>query len=274
MQSSSKRPLDVDPEYELTDSSIKRMKLKEQQGEFCFVCLFVDVVWKQRLLEKQETIQKINNILTNHFNTELNSRQSQIETIQERIVKVQKTIHLLRYVLVRSYYYNKNCFINTDGVVCEEPSTSNAEVVIDPQSRIHPAVKRLIGKNGTFHFRNSRRSRNHHHKSITINKSEECSESETKDDDRLIVDSSTTQQQQHEPIVVDSVRNRKKRKYRLIVGNISKYAPAKEKDDNSTHKWMIYVRGPREEPKVSHFIKKVVFYLHPSYAPSDVIELE
>lgn len=266
MQSSSKRPLDIDPEYELTDSSIKRMKLKEQQGEFVFG-LFV-VVWKKRLLDKQETIQKITNILTNHFNTELNSRQSQIETIQERIVKVQKTIHLLRYVLVRSYYYNKNCIINTD--VVQEASTSTSEVVIDPQNRIHPAVKRLIGKNGSFHFKNSRR---HHRKSITI-KSEECSESETKSDsnndkcDRLVVDSTPS------PIVIDSVRNRKKRKYRLIVGNISKYTPAKEKDDNSTHKWMIYVRGPREEPKVSHFIKKVVFYLHPSYAPSDVIELE
>lgn len=217
------------------------------------------------LLEKEELLQKVTNIITSHFNTELTSRQAQIDTIQERIVKVRKTMHLLRYVLVKSYYNNKNCLLNN-----VEESSSRDIPLIDPQSRIHPAVKRLIGKNASFNFSSSRRSK-------PIIKNEICSENETNDEVNSRVPSAAAA-----AVVVngesssscDSVRNRRKRKYRLVVGNISKYMPAKNREDNSTHKWMIYVRGSKEAPNVSHFIKKVVFYLHPSYRPCDVIELE
>lgn len=221
-------------------------------------------------------IEKVTKIITNHFNTELTSRQSQIETIQERIVKVRKTMHLLRYVLVKSYYNNKNCILNV-----EEPCSSNdLPVSIDSQSRIHPAVKRLIGKNASFNFSNTANRRTKQQEKLI--KNEVITECEIKKEtesstasrcDRIEIDT--------KPVVngeigssCDSVRNRRKTKYRVVVGNISKYMPAKNKEDNSTHKWMMYVRGSKEAPNVSHFIKKVVFYLHPSYRPCDVIELE
>eukprot|EP01137_Pigoraptor_chileana_P020662 Opistho-2@83312 len=62
---------------------------------------------------------------------------------------------------------------------------------------------------------------------------------------------------------------------RIIVGNTSKYIPPdkREADDESTHKWMVYVRGPAQAPSVSHFVKKVWFFLHPSYRPNDVVEV-
>lgn len=222
-------------------------------------------------------LQKVTRIIGDHFATELSSRQSQIETIQERIVKVRKTMHLLRYVLVRSYYNSKNCVLNA----AEEPACSSEAPLIDLQSRIHPALKKLIGKNASYPFSDIGRRRSKH-KSETKTKSEnasECAVSEPKEADstekceRVRVESKS--------VVVngesggcDTVRNRKKTKYRVVVGNISKYMPAKNKEDNSTHKWMMYVRGSKEEPNVSHFIKKVVFYLHPSYRPCDVIEIE
>lgn len=62
---------------------------------------------------------------------------------------------------------------------------------------------------------------------------------------------------------------------RIIVGNVSKYIPVdkREERDQSTHKWMIYVRGTKEEPYIESFVKKVWFFLHPSYRPNDLVEV-
>ena len=64
-------------------------------------------------------------------------------------------------------------------------------------------------------------------------------------------------------------------KKRIIVGNTSKYIPIDSREDNdkSTHKWMVYVRGPPEDPHIDRFIKKVWFFLHPSYRPNDIVEV-
>ena len=64
-------------------------------------------------------------------------------------------------------------------------------------------------------------------------------------------------------------------KKQVIVGNTSKYIPMekREANDKSTHKWMVYVRGPPNEPHLDKFIKKVWFFLHPSYRPNDIVEV-
>ena len=51
--------------------------------------------------------------------------------------------------------------------------------------------------------------------------------------------------------------------------------PADQRDDNdqATHKWMVYVRGPKESPNINGFVKKVWFFLHPSYRPNDLVEV-
>lgn len=36
---------------------------------------------------------------------------------------------------------------------------------------------------------------------------------------------------------------------------------------------MVYVRGSRREPSIDHFVKKVWFFLHPSYKPNDLVEV-
>lgn len=43
--------------------------------------------------------------------------------------------------------------------------------------------------------------------------------------------------------------------------------------DSATHKWMVYVRGRKETSDVSKFIQKVRFFLHPTYAPDDIVEV-
>ena len=62
-------------------------------------------------------------------------------------------------------------------------------------------------------------------------------------------------------------------KKRIIVGNTSQYIDPliRPTGDSSSHKWMVYVRGPSEEPDISHFVSAVRFFLHPSYHPNDII---
>ena len=64
-------------------------------------------------------------------------------------------------------------------------------------------------------------------------------------------------------------------KKRIIIGNTSKYISidSREENDKSTHKWMMYVRGPPEDPHIDRFVKKVWFFLHPSYRPNDIVEV-
>lgn len=45
----------------------------------------------------------------------------------------------------------------------------------------------------------------------------------------------------------------------IIVGNVSKYIPndQRETSDKSTHKWMVYVRGDKDNPRIDNFVRKV-----------------
>lgn len=61
----------------------------------------------------------------------------------------------------------------------------------------------------------------------------------------------------------------------LLFNFFARYIPPdkREENDQSTHKWMVYVRGSRREPSINHFVKKVWFFLHPSYKPNDLVEV-
>lgn len=77
---------------------------------------------------------------------------------------------------------------------------------------------------------------------------------------------------------------------KICVGNVSKYlatsSVAKEyleqlktldssqyNQDLITHKWMVYIRSP-DCVKLDNYIKKVLFFLHSSYKPYDIVEVK
>lgn len=64
-----------------------------------------------------------------------------------------------------------------------------------------------------------------------------------------------------------------KYKQRIIIGNVSKWIHPDQREDASSHKWMIYVRGDKDQPDISHVVEKVRFELHPSYHPHHIIEI-
>uniref|UniRef100_H2Z8Q6 YEATS domain-containing protein n=1 Tax=Ciona savignyi TaxID=51511 RepID=H2Z8Q6_CIOSA len=36
---------------------------------------------------------------------------------------------------------------------------------------------------------------------------------------------------------------------------------------------MVYVRGGADNPRIDHFVRKVCFFLHPSYRPNNLVEV-
>ena len=88
----------------------------------------------------------------------------------------------------------------------------------------------------------------------------------------------------------------KKFNLKIGVGNVSKYLnknenslisdqgrigekepsesePSQYNQDLITHKWMIYIRSAQCK-RLDSYIKKVIFYLHSSYKPYDIVEVK
>lgn len=214
-------------------------------------------------LENELTSERLHSIIAEEFDRELSFRQKQLEEIEDKIFKAQKLLHLVRYVLVSSYYNKRNLEYSS---INESPSTS----CFDGQSRIHPAVKKLLGNN-TFEALTARGKRKVHNKNNESTEALEHSQPSHVKKIKLKEPTSDNIRCNNVENIQSSLK-RKKTKHRLLVGNISKWMPSLE-NDNTTHKWMVYVRGPKEAPDLSHLIEKVVFYLHPSYKPHDIVEV-
>ncbi|XP_056630105.1 uncharacterized protein LOC130440794 [Diorhabda sublineata] len=235
-----KEKIEVDPEYIATSNALKIKELKDQQ---------------ENKLSAEKFIQILNEI----FDEELSTREKQLEEVQEKIFKAQKLLHIVRYVLITSYYKKSNLEVPPD----EEVITPG----FDKQNRIHPAVRKLLGNNPSLDIfcagKGKRRVA-----------SKNCDKSGPKDvpsevkKPKLDIKSEVPNPQASDQIIL---KNRKKTRHRLIIGNVSKWVPSLE--DNTTHKWMMYVRGEKDNPDISHIVDKVIFHLHPSYKPHDVIEV-
>ncbi|CAH2002792.1 unnamed protein product [Acanthoscelides obtectus] len=217
-----------------------------------------------RNLEKRDentvSAETIHRIISEEFTKELTLREKQLEEIEEQITKAQKLLHLVRYVIITSYYDKKSLEHTTTAE--EQMST-----VFDSQNRIHPAVKKLIGKNPTldvFNIHGKRKAA----KSSLFGEPSTSQVVETKKPKLEVKGISKTSVDSNQ----NCLQSRKKTRHRIVVGNISKYMSSVE-DDNMTHKWMVYVRGDKSKPDISDIVEKVVFYLHPSYKPNDVVEV-
>ncbi|XP_045469102.1 YEATS domain-containing protein 2 [Harmonia axyridis] len=243
---------ETDPDYATHNIALKRAeKLKE---------------------ESINSVEKIKEILNQEFNKELTERQNQLEQIEKQIHKTRKLMHLMRYVLISSYYNKKELEYNGNDEVLAKAETS----YLFDQNRIHPALKKLLGKNGSAPdftmCRSARRNKGDNKPNLMVEnlnsgKSNNSDNKSNKPSSSHSVDGNSHSQQS-----TNFDRNRQKIKNQIIVGNISKWMPSSE-EEKLTHKWMVYVRGPKENPDVSHFIEKVVFYLHPSYKPDDKVEV-
>lgn len=217
-------------------------------------------------------------VFQREFQKEITYKREEIHKIQQQLLKAQKTLHLLRYVVVKSFYDRKELKTNITNEIPVLPSTStDLNSDFSQQNRLHPALKKLVGKKPLNYVPYRTRNKinpNHELSKVKeetpeLNDNNEISFEIVNNDLKKSLCKNEEKQDGDMP-----VRNREKNKYTILVGNISKWIPSNSSQDNSTHKWMVYVRGPKENPDITNIVLKVRFFLHPSYQPNDIVDIQ
>ncbi|XP_053842714.1 YEATS domain-containing protein 2 isoform X4 [Vidua macroura] len=233
------------------------------------------------------TVQKIETIIKEQFAVEMKSKEHEIEVIDQRLIEARRMMDKLRACIVANYYASAGLLKAGEGTRSCDTTILN-----------HPSIKKFLESPSR-----SSSPANQGSDTPSANHSESDSLSQhndfllDKDNGNLDADERLTNsldQRQSRNAVRDSsgVSSSQKPGQRnaglsndetsrlyvkktIVVGNVSKYIPPdkREENDQSTHKWMVYVRGSRREPSINHFVKKVWFFLHPSYKPNDLVEV-
>ncbi|XP_035744735.1 YEATS domain-containing protein 2 isoform X2 [Egretta garzetta] len=232
-------------------------------------------------------VQKIETIIKEQFAVEMKSKEHEIEVIDQRLIEARRMMDKLRACIVANYYASA-------GILKAGEGTRSCDATI----LNHPSIKKFLESPSR-----SSSPANQGSDTPSANHSESDSLSQHNDflldkdngnldaDERLTnsldqrqsrntgrdssgVSSSQKPGQRNAGLSNDET-SRLYVKKTIVVGNVSKYIPPdkREENDQSTHKWMVYVRGSRREPSINHFVKKVWFFLHPSYKPNDLVEV-
>ncbi|XP_029580727.1 YEATS domain-containing protein 2 isoform X2 [Salmo trutta] len=264
---------DKDPDYEDISQvqENKRHKVVEQNA-------------------REATVQKIEAIIKDQFSLEMKNKEHEIEVIGQRLNEARRMMDKLRACIVANYYANA-------GVPKLQEQASKS----DPAVLNHPAIKRFLESPSRSSSPLNQGSDAH---SLGPSESESLSQQgEGPDRDGEGAWREDRGRQERRPgrntgkdtfgipssgvlssdggeqrVTYHTTGDEASRLYikkTIVVGNVSKYIPPdkREENDQSTHKWMVYVRGSRREPSIDHFVKKVWFFLHPSYKPNDLVEV-
>ncbi|KAL6447446.1 hypothetical protein ACFW04_001559 [Cataglyphis niger] len=258
-----------------------------------YVSAISDEQVQQKIYEenaRNTTAKKITAIVEKEFAREIDLKEKEILQIQERLHKALNSFHLLRYVIITNFYNRKQCQI------LQAAETTK-------QTRIHPAVKSLLGKSPkSVHctdlavpststdprFSCNDKSLESYART-TAGSAFKTEENADKHDAALQGEKRKLPDGESRPRKVPryippksskpaktgpSRGNSQKIRKRIIIGNISKWIPLDWREDASSHKWTIYVRNDKDESaNINTFISKVRFFLHPSYRPNDVVEV-
>ncbi|XP_037695492.1 YEATS domain-containing protein 2 isoform X2 [Choloepus didactylus] len=237
---------------------------------------------------RDAAVQKIETIIKEQFALEMKNKEHEIEVIDQRLIEARRMMDKLRACIVANYYASAGLLKVSEGSKTYDTMVFN-----------HPAIKKFLESpsrsSSPANQRSETPSANHsesdslsqhndflsdkdNNSNVDIeerlsNNTEQRPSRNTGRDTSGITGSHKTDQRD-----IDLPGDETSRlfvKKTIVVGNVSKYIPPdkREENDQSTHKWMVYVRGSRREPSINHFVKKVWFFLHPSYKPNDLVEV-
>uniref|UniRef100_A0A8C6PQ60 YEATS domain-containing protein 2 n=1 Tax=Nothobranchius furzeri TaxID=105023 RepID=A0A8C6PQ60_NOTFU len=234
---------------------------------------------------RETTVQKIETIIRQQFSLEMKNKEHEIDVISQRLNEARRMMDKLRACIVANYYANA-------GITKLPEHTQKS----DPAMLNHPAIRRFLESPSRS---SSPLNQDSETPSLVPSESESLSQQGEGSDrngegawredwskqerrpgrntgrDTFGVPSSVEEEQKVTYHTTGDEASRLYVKKTIVVGNVSRYIPPdkREENDQSTHKWMVYVRGSRREPSIDHFVKKVWFFLHPSYKPNDLVEV-
>nr|XP_014430136.1 YEATS domain-containing protein 2 [Pelodiscus sinensis] len=236
---------------------------------------------------RDAAVQKIETIIKEQFAVEMKNKEHEIEVIDQRLTEARRMMDKLRACIVANYYASPGLLKVGEGATTCDFMVFN-----------HPSIKKFLESPSR-----SSSPANHGSETPSGNHSESDSLAQHNDflqdkdngsldmEERLANNldqrpsrntgrdasgvTSSHKIGQRKAGLLNDETSRLYVKKTIVVGNVSKYIPPdkREENDQSTHKWMVYVRGSRREPSINHFVKKVWFFLHPSYKPNDLVEV-
>lgn len=246
---------------------------------------------------------KIRAIVRREFERELGQKELELDRIEHKLLQAKRLLQRVRYAVVFSYYTKRNLEYSESELRNELTMTSaSAETVVaatettDPapipvQKAVHPSLKKLLGKqtidyNEILKIRPARQAAKDAKTSIS-------EKLRSKKDERKLRQAPTETVTSHSsddivkvpryisPTKVDrpidrinTARGRNQSRHLIAVGNTSKYIGDDKAQQGVTHKWLVYVKTKTEAASIEEIVAKVRFYLHPSYKPNDVVEVE
>ncbi|XP_063264856.1 YEATS domain-containing protein 2 isoform X3 [Prinia subflava] len=233
------------------------------------------------------TVQKIETIIKEQFAVEMKSKEHEIEVIDQRLIEARRMMDKLRACIVANYYASAGLLKAGEGTRSCDATILN-----------HPSIKKFLespSRSSSPANQGSDTPSANHSESDSLSQHNDFlldKDSGSLDADERLTNSLEQRQSRNAARDSSGVSSSQKPGQRnaglsndetsrlyvkktIVVGNVSKYIPPdkREENDQSTHKWMVYVRGSRREPSINHFVKKVWFFLHPSYKPNDLVEV-
>uniref|UniRef100_A0A8C4DA27 YEATS domain-containing protein 2 n=1 Tax=Dicentrarchus labrax TaxID=13489 RepID=A0A8C4DA27_DICLA len=234
---------------------------------------------------REAAVQKIETIIREQFSLEMKNKEHEIDVISQRLNEARRMMDKLRACIVANYYANAGMSKHPEHAAKSDPAVLN-----------HPAIRRFLESPSRSSSPLNQGSETH---SLVHSESESLSqqgEGADRDGEGAWREDGSRQELRpgrntgkdtfgvplsigaEQRVTYHTTGNEASRLYAkktIVVGNVSKYIPPdkREENDQSTHKWMVYVRGSRREPSIDHFVKKVWFFLHPSYKPNDLVEV-
>ncbi|KAM9719912.1 YEATS domain-containing protein 2 isoform 1-T2 [Menidia menidia] len=234
---------------------------------------------------REAAIQKIETIIREQFSLEMKNKEHEIDVISQRLNEARRMMDKLRACIVANYYANAGLTKLPEHASKSDPAVLN-----------HPTIRRFLespSRSSSPLNQGSETMSVVHSESESLSQqgegAERNGEGAWREDgcrperrpgrntgkDTFGVPSCTGAEKRVTYHTTGDEASRLYAKKTIVVGNVSKYIPPdkREENDQSTHKWMVYVRGSRREPSIDHFVKKVWFFLHPSYKPNDLVEV-
>ncbi|XP_055977922.1 YEATS domain-containing protein 2 isoform X3 [Sorex fumeus] len=237
---------------------------------------------------RDAAVQKIETIIKEQFALEMKNKEHEIEVIDQRLIEARRMMDKLRACIVANYYASAGLLKVSEGSKTYDTMVFN-----------HPAIKKFLESPSRSSSPANQRSETpsaNHSESDSLSQhndflSDKDNSSSLDIEERLSnnMEQRSSRNPGRDPSSIPGSHKTEQRnadltgdetsrlfiKKTIVVGNVSKYIPPdkREENDQSTHKWMVYVRGSRREPSINHFVKKVWFFLHPSYKPNDLVEV-
>lgn len=244
---------------------------------------------------------KIRAIVRREFERELGQKEQELDRIEHKLLQAKRLLQRVRYAVVFDYYTKKNLEYSESELRNELTMASassetvvvpdQSEPVIPVQKAVHPSLKKLLGKktidyDEILKMRPARQAAKDAKTSISEKMRSKKEERKLRkmptetvtshaEEDIVKVPRYISPMKVDRPIdKINTARGRNQTRHLIAVGNTSKYIGDDKSQQGVTHKWLVYVKTKTDEATVDEIVSKVRFFLHPSYSPNDVVEVE